>query len=264
MHENRVPAADTIDSLPRGGPTASWLDRQFETERLEFLDRDDVDDRVKRSVVRSLDHISAKLRYNEKFAQLALQQVADIPHPKILELGAGHGGLSRALLEQHPDAELTVTDINAASVDDMVASDLGSQPRAVVRVEDATSINAPDQAYDLVVFAQSFHHLPPRAASATIAEATRVAKKFLVIDLLRRPSIVQPLRLPLFFALIALAQGYPTAHDWLISELRAYSPSALSALASQAGADITTQFSKDRVHQVAVMSRVAHAIQSGK
>ncbi len=138
----------------------------------------------------------------------------------------------------------------------MVASDLGSHPRAVVRVEDATSINAPDQTYDLVVFAQSFHHLPPRAASATITEATRVGKKFLIIDLLRRTPIAQPLRLPLFAALILLAQGYPTAHDWLISELRAYSPSALLALASHARTDITTHFRRDRIHQVAVMSRV--------
>ncbi|ONM47626.1 class I SAM-dependent methyltransferase [Nocardia donostiensis] len=256
MHEDhRVSATDTIDTLPRGGPAASWLDRQLETERLEFLDRDDVDDRVKRSVVRALEHICTKFRYNEKFAQLAMQEVADIPRPRILELGAGHGGFSRELLERHPDVEVTVTDIDPASVDDMAAGDLGSHPRAVVRVEDATSINAPDQAYDLVVFAQSFHHLPPRAAAAAIAEATRVAKKFLIVDVLRQSPIVQPLRLPLISAVILLGQGYPTAHDWLISELRAYSPSALQALAAHTETDIATRFSNDRIHQVAVMSR---------
>ncbi|MFI9535479.1 class I SAM-dependent methyltransferase [Nocardia fusca] len=260
MHEDfRTRAADSIDSLPRGGPAASWLDRRLETERLEFLDRDDIDERVKRSVVRSLDDISTKLRFHEKFAQLALREVADIPAPRILELGAGHGGLSRELLERHPDVAVTVTDIDATSVADMAASDLGSHSRAVVEVTDSTSIDVPDRAYDLVVFAQSFHHLPPRAAAATIAEATRVAGKFLVIDLLRRAPIVQPLRLPLFSALILLAQGYPTAHDWLISELRAYSPSALSALAAHARPDITMRFSKDRTHQVAVMSRGANA-----
>ncbi len=33
-----------IDSMPRGGPDASWLDRRLQTDRLEYLDRDDVDD----------------------------------------------------------------------------------------------------------------------------------------------------------------------------------------------------------------------------
>ena len=36
------------------------------------------------------------------------------PIPKILELGSGHGGLSRKLLEWHPTAEVTVTDVEAA------------------------------------------------------------------------------------------------------------------------------------------------------
>lgn len=33
-----------IDNMPRGGPDASWLDRRLRTDRLEYLDRDDVDD----------------------------------------------------------------------------------------------------------------------------------------------------------------------------------------------------------------------------
>ena len=33
-----------IVSKPRGGPDASRLDRRLQTNRLEYLDRDDVDD----------------------------------------------------------------------------------------------------------------------------------------------------------------------------------------------------------------------------
>ncbi len=32
-----------IDRMPRGGPDASCLDRLLETDRLEYLDRDDID-----------------------------------------------------------------------------------------------------------------------------------------------------------------------------------------------------------------------------
>lgn len=40
-----------------------------------------------------------------------------------------------------------------------------------VRVMDATAIDAPDGAFDLVVFALSFHHLPPSLAAKVFAEA---------------------------------------------------------------------------------------------
>ena len=45
-----------IVSMPRGAPDASWLDRrlQLHTDRLEYLDRDDVDD-LKRKVIQALD-----------------------------------------------------------------------------------------------------------------------------------------------------------------------------------------------------------------
>jgi hypothetical protein len=48
-----------IDHMPRGGPDASWVDRRLQTDRLEYLDRDDVDDRVKRQVVRSLEFLGS-------------------------------------------------------------------------------------------------------------------------------------------------------------------------------------------------------------
>ena len=106
-----------IDRMPRGGPDASCVDRLLETDRLEYLDRDDVDDEAcKRSVIRALEWTGEVFGNTEKFAQIALDEVADVPDPKILELGAGHGGLSRKLLDWHPTAELTVTDVEAASV----------------------------------------------------------------------------------------------------------------------------------------------------
>jgi hypothetical protein len=46
---------DDIDRMPRGGPKASCLDRLLETDRLEYLDRDDVDEEKKRSVIRALE-----------------------------------------------------------------------------------------------------------------------------------------------------------------------------------------------------------------
>lgn len=224
------PIAD-IDRMPRGGPNASCLDRLLETDRQEYLDRDDVDEDVKRSVIRALEWTGERFGNTENFARIALEEVADVADPKILELGAGHGGLSRKLLDWHPTAELTVTDVEPASVAKMATSDLGDNPRARVREMDATAIDAPDGHFDLAVFALSFHHLPPSAASRVFAEGTRAADKLVIIDLPRPPAPLHLLRLA---TMLPFAPFIPFVHDGVISSLRTYSPSALRTLAEHA------------------------------
>lgn len=224
-----------ISGMPRGGPDASWLSRRLQTDRLEYLDRDDVDDKKKR-VVKTLDRYG-QAGY-EKNARLALAEVADIPSPKILDIGCGLGGLSRKMLEFHPTAELTVTDISPTFVADMTASDLGHHPRVTIRRMDASQIDAPDGYYDLAVFALALHHSPPEVAARVFAEGTRVADRFLIIDV-RRPS--PPMHLAMLAAVMPFA-GFAVIHDAIISGLRAYSPSALQAIAHHADPAIDVEF----------------------
>jgi SAM-dependent methyltransferase len=229
-----------IVGMPRGGPDASWLDRRLQTNRLEYLDRDDVD-HLKLKVIRSLER-SGRRRWfgiNEKGARMALSEVADVPSPKILELGSGLGGLSRRLLEKHPTAQVTVTDIERAFVAAVAAGDLGAHPRATVREMDATAIDAPQGYYDLAVFALSLHHLPPELAARVFAEGTRAANKLLIIDLWRPPVLVHLLSLALALPFVWLV---PLVHDGFISSLRAYSRSALRALAHYADPAISVEF----------------------
>jgi len=225
---------DDIDRMPRGGPRASCLDRLLQTDRLEYLDRDSVtpaDRARKRSVIRALDWTGTTFGTHDQFARIALGEIADVPDPRVLELGAGHGALSRKLLEGHPSARVTVTDIEPASIAAMAAGDLGAHPRATVRQMDATAIDAPDGAFDLAVFALSFHHLRPAAAARVLAEGTRVAATLLVIDLPRPPA---PLHLVRLATMLPLAPFVAFVHDGVISSLRSYSPAALRALAAHA------------------------------
>ena len=224
-----------VDRMPRGGPRASCLDRVLRTDCTEYLDRDDVDPAIKRSVVRALERTGELFGNHQRFAGIALDEVADVPDPRILELGSGHGGLAAKLLEMHPTAELTVTDLDPESVVAIAAGPLGADPRAVVCTIDATAIDAPDGYYALAVFALSFHHLAPAQAARAIAEGTRVADKLLVIDLPRPPAPLHLLRLA---TMLPLAPFVPFVHDGVISSLRSYSPSALRALADHAGADV--------------------------
>jgi SAM-dependent methyltransferase len=227
-----------IADMPRGGPDASWLDRRLQTDLLEYTDRYDIPDDIKQRVVGELDRLGDRRGFHEKFARIALSRVADVPEPRILELGAGHGKLSREILRQHASARVTVSDLDPTSVANIAAGPLGSDPRATVRVVDAADIDAAEGSFDLVVFAQSFHHLPPDLAARAIAEATRVGREFLVIDLRRLPApmlaVFPVLSAPLMLPQLLRRSGRETMHDGIISMLRSYSPSALTALGTAA------------------------------
>lgn len=241
-----------IVDMPRGGPAASWLDRRLQTNRLEYLDRDDVDD-LKRKVVEALDRGGRRRRFGVygKSAKLVLDEVADISSPKILELGAGLGGLSEKVLQSHPTAEVTVTDIDLTFVATVAEGELGSHPRATVRRMDATEIDAPDGFYDLAVFALSLHHLPPRQAALVFAEGTRAAKKLMIIDLRRPPA---PVHAVVLAVVLPFSRLLPLLHDGLISSLRAYSPSALRALARHGDPGIVVEFRTRRFGPTVVVA----------
>jgi SAM-dependent methyltransferase len=110
------------------------------------------------------------------------------------------------------------------------------------QVVDATAIDAADDSYDVVVFAQAFHHLPPAIAYRAIAEATRVGKRFLVIDL-KGWSPLGLVLSPLAMAPMAVVPRLrPVVHDGLISGLRAYSRSAFVALGRAAEPQMRIEF----------------------
>ena len=246
-----------IAGMPRGGPEASCLDRLLQTDRLDYLNRDSDGDTElqarKLSVMRALDWTDALLGNPERFAMIALDEVAEVADPQILELGAGHGGLSYKLLEWHPTARLTVTDLEPTAVAAIAAGELGADPRATVRQMDATALDATDGEFDLAVFALALHRLPPAAAAQVFAEGTRVARKLLIIDLPRPPTPLHILRLAM---MLPLAPVVPFLHDGVISSLRAYSPAALRALASHADPEIEVELRGGPVSpQVVVASR---------
>jgi SAM-dependent methyltransferase len=251
------PLADRIDHMPRGGYDASCLDRLLHTDRQEYLDRksdgDPRDEARKRGIVEALERTGELFGNHEKFAHIALDEVAEVPDPRIIELGAGHGRLSAKLLEMHPTAHVTVTDVEPQSVTAIAAGALGADDRATVRTMDATAIDAADGSFDLAVFALSFHHLPPALASRAISEGTRVAHKMVIIDLPRPPAPIHLLRLA---TMLPLAPFVPFLHDGVISSLHAYSPSALRTLAAHAGPDIAVQLTGGLMSpQVMVASR---------
>lgn len=245
---NQKPPCDpAIATMPRGGPAAGWLDRRMQTARLEYTDRYDVPDELKQGVVIALGCLGTRLGVHENSAKIALGLALDVLEPRILELGAGHGELSEAILRMHPGARVTVSDLDPISVANIAAGDLGTHPRARVQVIDATAIDAEDNSYDLVVLAQAFHHLPPDTAVAAIAEATRVGQRFLVIDHLRQSSsrlLAMSLLAAPVNAVVRIVRPSLTGlvHDGFISMLRAYGPPAFTALGRAADPAMNIRF----------------------
>ncbi|WP_433562255.1 class I SAM-dependent methyltransferase [Nocardia sp. CA-151230] len=245
-----LPDIEMIAAMPRGGPDASWLDRRLQTGRLEYLDRYDVPEQRRQRIVTFLDRVGTLFGDHNRNAQLVVGQLTGLRNPRVLELGAGNGGLAARVLDLHGTATVTVTDLDPKSVASIEAGPLGTHPRATTRVADATAIDAPDHSYDLVVLAASLHHLPPSLAYQAIAEATRVGRRFLVIDVMRPPAIalaVVPVLtlIPMFLIVMAFSSPFavvPILHDAYISMLRSYSTSAFIALGSAADPAITVDF----------------------
>ena len=238
--------------MPRGGPDASCLDRLLQTDRLEYLDRDDVDDEVKRSVIRALEWTGEFFGNTEKFARIALDEVADVPDPKILELGSGHGGLSRKLLESHPTAELTVTDI---------------EPHRWPRSRPATSASTRGRRCGRWTPPPSTHPTGistwrcsrcrfitcrRRWRPASSPRAPAPPTSCVIIDLPRPPSPLHLLRLA---TMLPLAPVVPFVHDGVISSLRSYSPSALRALAAHADPAIDVELRSGLISPQVVVAR---------
>lgn len=221
--------------MPRGGWGASRFSRRFDTDALEYLDRDDVPAAWRAQVMRALDRGHRVSGTYQRLCHRALA-LTDAAEPRFVELGAGHGELSRRLLRASPTARVTVSDLGEDFVAAMEGSDLAHHPRADIRRIDATSIDADDNTWDVAIFAFALHHLPPTLVVDLLRETTRVARVLLVVD---------PVRNPLLYAVLppfVIPSQPPVLHDGIISARRAYSRSALQAIGDAAGVNVRTTF----------------------
>ncbi|MGH3468406.1 MAG: class I SAM-dependent methyltransferase [Thermocrispum sp.] len=223
--------------VPRGGPDARWWDRWYTTDKPEYIDQPEEVEKT-RQVLRGLDRFQRVTRSYRLHSRLVAAEAAGLATPRILELGAGRGRLAQQILKDLPAAHVTVSDVNADALESFANGPLSADQRACARVIDATDIDAEDLSWDVAVFTTSLHHLEPPQVRKVFLEGTRVARRLLVVDLWRHPAMMSLVPVMVFIG------GIAATHDGVISLRKAYSTSALQALAGGCGAavDLHTRF----------------------
>ena len=113
--------------------------------------------------------LDPQLRY--RAAVRLLQRLADLPAPKILDVGSGPAGLAYFL--KQPVVGVDV---------DFALQDLAVHPSPIVPVRaSATMLPFHDRSFDGVVSMDTIEHLPKEYRALAIKEMLRVARRVLVI-----------------------------------------------------------------------------------
>ncbi len=144
------------------------------------------------------------------------------PADRVLELGAGRGGLIGLLNERFHPAQIVGTDFDPEQVDaarEFLAARWGSMPTSVeLRTADALALPFPDASFDVVFAMMMLHHVEEhhteyRRRPAALAEIRRVLRpggRLVYSEMFRREEIRATL-VELGFTLELLRSGW--RHD---------------------------------------------------
>jgi len=105
----------------------------------------------------------------------------------VLEIGSGSGAIAEQLAREHPDVNLTATDLDPVMVS-AATGRLRNLPNTSVQTADATALPFPDASFDSVVSCLMLHHVIDW--ETTVREATRVLRPggvFVGYDIVRTP-----------------------------------------------------------------------------
>jgi len=215
------------------------MDDATQTDRLEYLDRDDVPQRVRHRLVRRLHRFNRLLMSYRRFLGV-LQPVIEAVSlreqrpARVLELGSGSGAfalaLARLAIRRKLPVEITGSDVVDRYID---AANVEASRRGLpVRFR---QINAFDMAhavtpgdFDVVFIAQSTHHFSPGQVAKMVAQARGIyARRFVSIDGQRNwwSMAVVPM------AGAVVTRDRRLVHDASISTRRFYADAELRVLA---------------------------------
>lgn len=226
-----------IDEIARGalgtlrevGPLSA-LDAWVHRERLEILDGDDVDPRVRAEAMRRLEAVNDGTGAHAVFTEAIDRALGAEGGAHVYEVAAGTGGLARRmgseLRGRRPGLRWTVSDID---VDILAAK--SADPQWLLRERrDALDLGGLDDV-DLFICVQATHHFSPGLVVAVLAQARCSRLGMLVLDVHRGGLVAGAAGI----VGTVVGRNRIVALDGMRSARRAYTPAELSLLARFAG-----------------------------
>ena len=104
----------------------------------------------------------------------------------LLDVGSGRGVFLWPLLDAFPDLPVTAIDQDPLRVDGIQAVHAGGITRLRAHHMDVTALDYPAGAFDVVTMLEVLEHIPN--ARQALAEALRVARRFVVLSVPSRPD----------------------------------------------------------------------------
>jgi 2-polyprenyl-3-methyl-5-hydroxy-6-metoxy-1,4-benzoquinol methylase len=216
---------------------ARWGDCQAE----ELLDDPNLDQAVRKGIMKTLDDFNAIVESYGRFFDHLLPLANPTGPTRVLDLAAGHGGFARAAAREASrrglDFRFTASDLKREYLD--IGEELARRDGLSVEfvVQDALDLsNIAPGAYDIIVCTQSLHHFPPGLVAVMFEAATHVATRGVVfIDGCR--SLLSGVT----SKVIGAHKRDPAwAHDAWISTRKFFTPEELDLLAriSHCGGDL--------------------------
>ena len=102
-----------------------------------------------------------------------LDELVPLAGRRLIELGCGNARLARALLDRHPDAELTGLEVDARQHAKNLAA---PQPRLHFVAAGAQAIPSADASFDGALMLKSLHHVPVPLMAQALTEVARVLR----------------------------------------------------------------------------------------
>ena len=103
-----------------------------------------------------------------------LAKLLPLKNAHVLELGCGTAEKTRELAEKTPIASIVAAEVDPQAHAKNIA--LGSLPKIEFATFGAEAIDAPDNAFDIVLMFKSLHHVPLDLMDQALAEIKRVLK----------------------------------------------------------------------------------------